>query len=269
MVIDHGVHILISDLLTGISPRPAQDTPSASIRYFAQFFDVHVYQFTWAVFHVADRCAGGAVQVGEAGQSPAGEHPVDGRTRYASRPAIRWGPSFSVIRSETIAFPSPKRPDRDCGEAARNDPPVRPLPPLGNVSSTDRRSAETLPPIQRLGLPANPTRRSDPPTTYARTVSTFYSWFSRGPPFDSRNVAYPTNQTRRPSLIQAFCQPRPWEGHLVTHEGVHLAIPDHSAKFWLTVQSLCPETEKAKQWLSTHYSQLTVDLALIATTPPK
>jgi len=27
--------------------------------------------------------------------------------------------------------------------------------------------------------------------------------------------------------------------YLVTHEAVHLAVPDHSAKFWLTVQSLC------------------------------
>jgi len=37
--------------------------------------------------------------------------------------------------------------------------------------------------------------------------------------------------------------------YLVTHEAVHLAIPDHSQKFWLTVQSLCPETERARQWL--------------------
>ena len=51
--------------------------------------------------------------------------------------------------------------------------------------------------------------------------------------------------------------------YLVTHEVVHLAIPDHSAKFWLTVQSICPETERAKQWLSRHYEQLTVNLARI------
>ena len=49
--------------------------------------------------------------------------------------------------------------------------------------------------------------------------------------------------------------------YLVTHEAVHLAIPDHSARFWLTVQSTCPETERAKQWLSRHHAQLTVDLA--------
>jgi predicted metal-dependent hydrolase len=48
--------------------------------------------------------------------------------------------------------------------------------------------------------------------------------------------------------------------YLVTHEAVHLAIPDHSAKFWLTVQSLCRETERAKQWLRSHGAQLTVDL---------
>jgi Protein of unknown function DUF45 len=35
--------------------------------------------------------------------------------------------------------------------------------------------------------------------------------------------------------------------YIVTYEMVHLAVPDHSRKFWLTVQSLCPETERARQ----------------------
>jgi predicted metal-dependent hydrolase len=48
--------------------------------------------------------------------------------------------------------------------------------------------------------------------------------------------------------------------YLVTHEAVHLAIPDHSAKFWLTVQSLCLETERAKQWLARHQTQMQLDL---------
>lgn len=48
--------------------------------------------------------------------------------------------------------------------------------------------------------------------------------------------------------------------YLVTHEAVHVAVPDHSAKFWLTVQSLCRETERAKQWLSGHKTELAVDL---------
>ena len=51
--------------------------------------------------------------------------------------------------------------------------------------------------------------------------------------------------------------------YLVTHEVVHLAIPDHSAKFWLTVQSLCPEMNRAKQWLGLHHAQLMVNLASI------
>jgi predicted metal-dependent hydrolase len=38
--------------------------------------------------------------------------------------------------------------------------------------------------------------------------------------------------------------------YLVTHEAVHLAVSDHSAKFWLTVQSHCRDTERAKQWLA-------------------
>ena len=38
--------------------------------------------------------------------------------------------------------------------------------------------------------------------------------------------------------------------YLVAHEMVHLAVPDHSAKFWLTLQSLCADTERARQWLA-------------------
>lgn len=44
--------------------------------------------------------------------------------------------------------------------------------------------------------------------------------------------------------------------YLVTHEAVHLAIPDHSIRFWLTVQSLCRETETARQWLCRNQGQL-------------
>jgi hypothetical protein len=57
--------------------------------------------------------------------------------------------------------------------------------------------------------------------------------------------------------------------YLVTHEAVHLAIPDHSAKFWLTVQSLCRETERAKQWLCRHQAQLQVDLASVLEGTPE
>src|SRR5580704_3990355 len=51
--------------------------------------------------------------------------------------------------------------------------------------------------------------------------------------------------------------------YLVTQEAVHLAVPEHSAKFWLTVQSLCPEAERAKQWLSANGLRLAVKLASI------
>ena len=51
--------------------------------------------------------------------------------------------------------------------------------------------------------------------------------------------------------------------YLVAHEVVHLVVPDHSAKFWSTVQSLCPDMERAKQWLSRHHAELTVSLASV------
>lgn len=44
--------------------------------------------------------------------------------------------------------------------------------------------------------------------------------------------------------------------YLVTHEVVHLAVPDHSAKFWLTVQSLCPTAERSRQWLAANAVRL-------------
>jgi predicted metal-dependent hydrolase len=40
--------------------------------------------------------------------------------------------------------------------------------------------------------------------------------------------------------------------YLVTHEAVHLAVPDHSRKFWMAVRSLCPEEERARRWLARH-----------------
>lgn len=49
--------------------------------------------------------------------------------------------------------------------------------------------------------------------------------------------------------------------YIVTHELVHLAIPDHSQRFWLTVQSLCPNADRARQWLVANGHRLTVDLA--------
>ena len=91
MVVDHGVHILISDLLTGTGLGPAQDPPPASIRYSAQFLDVHMDQFAWAVPHITDRCPGGAVQIRKAGQTPTGEHPVDGGTRHPQAPGHQMG----------------------------------------------------------------------------------------------------------------------------------------------------------------------------------
>jgi predicted metal-dependent hydrolase len=48
--------------------------------------------------------------------------------------------------------------------------------------------------------------------------------------------------------------------YLVAHEVVHLAVPDHSRKFWLTLQSVCPESERARQWLSANGHQLRVRL---------
>ncbi|OGQ96833.1 MAG: hypothetical protein A2521_04880 [Deltaproteobacteria bacterium RIFOXYD12_FULL_57_12] len=49
--------------------------------------------------------------------------------------------------------------------------------------------------------------------------------------------------------------------YMVTHEVVHLAIPDHSKRFWLTVQSICPNADRARQWLAANGHRLTVALS--------
>ncbi len=51
--------------------------------------------------------------------------------------------------------------------------------------------------------------------------------------------------------------------YLVVHEAVHLVLPDHSAKFWLTVQGLCTQVEQAKAWLRAHQVQMVVDLETV------
>ena len=48
--------------------------------------------------------------------------------------------------------------------------------------------------------------------------------------------------------------------YIVTHEMVHLGIPDHSQRFWLTVNSLCPRTDRARQWLVANGQRLMQEL---------
>jgi predicted metal-dependent hydrolase len=53
--------------------------------------------------------------------------------------------------------------------------------------------------------------------------------------------------------------------YFVMHEVVHRAVPDHSRKFWLTLQSLCPESERARQWLTANGHRLLVPLEEVVT----
>lgn len=49
--------------------------------------------------------------------------------------------------------------------------------------------------------------------------------------------------------------------YVVMHETTHLAIPNHSQRFWLTLKSLCAETGEARHWLGSNRELLMVDLA--------
>ena len=53
--------------------------------------------------------------------------------------------------------------------------------------------------------------------------------------------------------------------YLVAHEVLHIAIPDHSQKFWLTLQSVYPESERARQWLVANSDLLLIDLGQVVT----
>lgn len=67
-----------------------------------------------------------------------------------------------------------------------------------------------------------------------------------------RNLSFNWRLILAPSFVMKY---------MVTHEAVHLAVPDHSAKFWLMVQSICPDMERAKQWLCRNHLKISVDLA--------
>jgi predicted metal-dependent hydrolase len=56
--------------------------------------------------------------------------------------------------------------------------------------------------------------------------------------------------------------------YLVTHEAVHLVVPDHSQRFWLTVSSLCPGAERARQWLAGNGHRLMIDLTEVIPIAP-
>jgi len=81
-------------------------------------------------------------------------------------------------------------------------------------------------------------------------------WMLERDPFQSRNCSSLRNLSFNWRLIMA---PGIVLRYHVAHEAPHLAVPDHSRKFWLTVQSICPETERAKQWLSAHGHRLLSD----------
>lgn len=44
--------------------------------------------------------------------------------------------------------------------------------------------------------------------------------------------------------------------YLAAHEVAHLVHLDHSPRFWLLTRRLCPDTDRAEAWLSTHGAHL-------------
>lgn len=44
--------------------------------------------------------------------------------------------------------------------------------------------------------------------------------------------------------------------YVVAHELTHLAIPDHTDRFWMTLRSICPESPSASKWLKDNGERL-------------
>lgn len=56
--------------------------------------------------------------------------------------------------------------------------------------------------------------------------------------------------------------------YIVTHEMAHLAIPDHSRRFWMTVQSICQNADRARQWLISNADNIKINLSTIVDSVP-
>jgi predicted metal-dependent hydrolase len=147
------------------------------------------------------------------------------------------------------------------------------------VENTSSRAAGNL--VREIGGKIVVSRGPGSLTPPARSLELWLRRLARDR-IDAHLSAITTRLGQRPRRVYVMCQRTKWGNcsalrnlsfnwrlvlapdyvlrYIVTHEAVHLAIPDHSAKFWLTVQSLCPDSEKAKQWLVRHQGQLNVEL---------
>ena len=164
-----------------------------------------------------DRCAGGPVQVAEAGQTTAGEHPRRWWNEHAqtSGHQMRAFPFSDPVGHDlplhldgnpTRTVVRPKRTILQSGFPLKTSPPS-----IGGLQRHSHRFS---------GVGYRPTQLEDPihQQLAPERLSTFPYSIPLRAPCDTR-ITTPINQTRRPSLIQAFCQPRPWEVQLADSQG--------------------------------------------------
>lgn len=65
------------------------------------------------------------------------------------------------------------------------------------------------------------------------------------------NLSFSWRLIMMPELVRRY---------LIIHECVHLAILNHSTRYWLVVKSLIPECDKAKNWLKNNSQSVLIDL---------
>jgi predicted metal-dependent hydrolase len=119
------------------------------------------------------------------------------------------------------------------------------VPPEQSLENWLRRRAraEIEPMVARIARPLS----CSPGTIYIRGQRTRWgSCSARG------NLSFNWRLVMAPPNVR---------GYVIAHEVVHLLVPDHSQKFWLTLQGVWPGSERARQWLASNGHRLRIDLA--------
>jgi predicted metal-dependent hydrolase len=49
--------------------------------------------------------------------------------------------------------------------------------------------------------------------------------------------------------------------YIVAHKAAHIMVPDHSSRFWLTLDGICRDAERSRQWLTANGSELALDIS--------
>jgi predicted metal-dependent hydrolase len=154
-----------------------------------------------------------------------------------------------VLASDS--FRGPARVSLSGGRISIRRSPLSPTPPHASLERWLRREAKAA--IRRHLQAILPRVKRAPGRVYVMGQKTKWGNCSA-----LGNLSFNWRLVLAPDFVLQY---------LVTHEAVHLAVPDHSPRFWLTVRSLCPHTERARRWLCDNADRIWVELEQISLRP--